>query len=222
MHHITEISKLLSGGSRVEILTTLMGNKALTSGELAIIANVTPQTVSSHLAKLLNGGLVNCKSIGKHKYYSLASDSIADLLEIMLQFKPRSEINIPSHSRIDPQLKFARTCYKHLAGNIGVAIATNLIEMRALKFDGKFNITSDGKEFFKTLGMDINSLMLQNKILIKPCLDWTERRFHVGGIVGNELFAIFLKNDWLRCGLLHRSVYLTESGKRELSKLKLI
>lgn len=222
MQHITEISKLLSDRSRVEILTTLMGNKALTSGELAIIANVTPQTVSSHLAKLLNGGLVNCESIGKHKYYYLASDGVADLLETMLQFKPRLEIEILSHSKIDPQLKFARTCYKHLAGNIGVTIATNLIKIGALSFDGKYNITHYGVDLFESLGIDIHSARLKNKLLIKPCLDWTERKFHVGGLIGNELFALFLKNDWLRYGTLHRSVYLTELGKQELSKLRLL
>lgn len=222
MQHITEISKLLSDRSRVEILTTLMGNKALTSGELAIIANVTPQTVSSHLAKLLNGGLVNCECIGKHKYYYLASDSVADLLETMLQFKPQLEIDIPSHSKIDPQLKFARTCYKHLAGNVGVTIATNLIKIGALSFDGKFNITHNGVDLFESLGIDIHSARLKNKILIKPCLDWTERKFHVGGQIGNELFALLIKNDWLRLGTLHRSVYLTELGKQELSKLRLL
>ena len=87
----------------------------------------------------------------------------ADLLETMLQFKPQLEIDIPSHSKIDPQLKFARTCYKHLAGNVGVTIATNLIKIGALSFDGKFNITHNGVDLFESLGIDIHSARLKNK-----------------------------------------------------------
>ncbi|MBX9866528.1 MAG: winged helix-turn-helix domain-containing protein [Burkholderiales bacterium] len=222
MHYITEISKLLSDKSRVVILTTLMGNKALTSGELAIIANITPQTVSSHLSKLLNAGLVNCESVGKHKYYYLASDNVADLLETMLQFKPNLQVSIPSHFKIDPRLKSARTCYKHLAGNLGVTIASNLIKIGALTFDGKFNITPEGCTLFSSLGINLNEIAIQRKVLIKPCLDWTERKFHIGGVLGNELFSILLKNDWLRTGSIHRAVYLTELGKEKLCELKLI
>ena len=77
-------------------------------------------------------------------------------------------------------------------------------------------------KLFSSLGINLNEIAIQRKVLIKPCLDWTERKFHIGGVLGNELFSILLKNDWLRTGSIHRTVYLTELGKKKLCELKLI
>lgn len=220
MDNIINFSKLLSDSSRVMILTALMSDKALTPGELAIIANITPQTVSSHLSKLVNGGLITYIAACRHKYYYLKSDKVANLLETMYELAPLEPFPVPKHNRIHPHLKFARTCYNHLAGNLAVSITSNLIKKGYIIFDGTFNISATGEQFFKRWGINLNQNT--HSPLIKPCMDWTERKFHIGGTIGKEILAVFMKNDWLRRGNIHRTVYLTESGRRQLSDVNLI
>ena len=222
MDPVVNLSKLLSDGSRVKILTALMSEKTLTPGELAIIADVTPQTISSHLNKLTDGGLITHVTACRHKYYYLISDKIADLLETMYQLAPMSQFKVPLHHKISPDLKRARTCYKHLAGNLAVTICNNLIKNGYLTFDGKFHITISGKQLFTSWGMNLDDRTRDSSSMIKSCMDWTERKFHIGGIFGKEMLSFFLKNDWIRKGHIHRTIYLTETGKRQLGIVKLI
>ena len=220
MDNVVNLSKLLSDNSRMIILTALMSDKALTPNELAVIANITPQTVSSHLNKLVSGGLITYVTACRHKYYYLKSDKIANLLETMYQLAPLGFLTVPKHNKIDPHLKFARTCYSHLAGNLAVNITSKFIKNGYLIFDGAFHISPNGQQLFKTWGINLNQSA--SSPLIKTCMDWTERKFHIGGTIGKEILTVFMKNDWIRKGNIHRSVYLTENGKRQLSKINLI
>ena len=167
---VVNISKLLCDNSRVKILTALMSEKALTPGELAIIANVTPQTISSHLSKLTSGGLITHVTACRHKYYYLVSDKVADLLETMYQLAPMNELKIPLHHKINQNLKMSRTCYKHLAGNLAVTICCNLIKNGHLNFDGQFHITDSGKHLLTDWGIDLSSFSNFSAPLIKLIL----------------------------------------------------
>lgn len=152
MDPVVNIAKLLADNSRVKILTALMSDKALTPGELAIIVDITPQTVSSHLSKLEHAKLITYIAASRHKYYYLASDKIAELLESLYQLAPMTALEIPFHQKIHPKLKEARTCYKHLAGKLAVTLTSNMLKEAYLSFDGQFQLTEKGQQLLLSWG----------------------------------------------------------------------
>jgi DNA-binding transcriptional ArsR family regulator len=207
---------LVGDPARAAILNALMDGRALTAGELARIARVTPQTASEHLAKLTGAGMLAVAKQGRHRYHKLASAQVAAMLEGILAVAPsapRSELVGPR----DEAVRRARTCYDHLAGEIAVQITDRLIERAQLELtsDGAA-LTPRGVELLTRLDLELPRATAHR--FCRPCLDWSERRPHIAGVVGRALCAMYLTRGWLRRVPDSRAVTVTPVGKRELRR----
>ena len=204
--------------ARARILMSLMGGRVRPASELARIARVSPQTASSHLAKLQQGRLLTVKRHGRYRYYRLAGSAVAGAIESVqnLAAYPSEE----GRGTSDEPLMFARTCYDHLAGKVEVALADALLSGGLLEFEedqDRYHVTSSGERVFTELGVDLGASG-QRRPLAKPCLDWTERRYHVVGALGAALTTQFLDRRWLVRLEGTRAVHLTPKGLEGLKE----
>ena len=211
---LAEIGALMGDTARANIMSALMGGQALTASELAYRAGVTAQTTSGHLAKLTEAGLLALARQGRHRYYRLASPSVAQMLEaIMTVAATQSPPRYRPPSRIDNELRRARTCYDHLAGQLGVAIADALTGRGYVELgeDGG-GTTRRGEKFLRRWGIDLASAKSQRRSFCRPCLDWSERRPHIAGSLGARLAARSLELDWVRRRKDSRALTITRRG----------
>jgi DNA-binding transcriptional ArsR family regulator len=215
--NIVRIAALVGDQARAEILTALMGGQALTATELADVAGVTKQTVSTHLAKLVDARLLVVEKQGRHRYFRLADRDVADLLESLMGVAYRAgAIRLRSSPR-EPALRKARVCYDHLAGDLGVLVFDSLDRRRWLRSGGAtLELTPDGKRFCRELGIDVDALARQRRPLCRACLDWSVRRHHLAGAVGAALLSRCLSLGWARRGKGSRVVVFSEAGERAL------
>jgi DNA-binding transcriptional ArsR family regulator len=209
---------LLADPARAIMLTALLGGRALPAGELAYAARVTAQTASSHLAKLLAGGLVALEVEGRHRYYRLAGSHIAQALEHLAAIRPESGIR---HRALSPEarrLRFCRSCYDHLAGQVGVALTRALEERDYLRptQSKALEVTPTGSEWLARLGVDVHGLKPSRGGLARQCLDWTERQHHLAGPLGVELMSVLCTCGWLRRGRDSRAVEVLPKGRQQL------
>jgi DNA-binding transcriptional ArsR family regulator len=194
--------------ARAAMLAALMDGRALTATELAWAAGITPQTASGHLAQLTAAALVAVTRRGRHRYHRLASAAVAAMLEgIMAAAEgeaPRRRVVVGPRDRA---LRHARTCYDHLAGEVAVALADRLVGRGhvVLSADGGA-VTGAGREFFGALGVDIGAGFC------RPCLDWSERRAHLAGVLGSSLWRYCFERGWLRPVEASRAVTVTPAG----------
>jgi DNA-binding transcriptional ArsR family regulator len=195
---IAMVAALVGDPARANMLTALMTGRALTASELAHEAGVTPQTASSHLAKLEAGGLIEQEKQGRHRYFRLADPDVAGVLEGLEGLAARA-----GHLRVrtgpkDPALRRARVCYDHLAGDLGVQMLDSLKKQRLLrqrKHD--IELTTEGERFLaKALQISAESLAHPRRPLCKACLDWSERRHHLAGTLGAALMTRFTELKW--------------------------
>ena len=201
------------------MLLELMSGRALPAGELAEVANVSAQTASGHLAKLVEGRFLCVEQQGRHRYYRLASTQVADAVEaLMLLTKGvrKAEVSVPKIG----SLEHARTCYAHLAGWLGVQIADALqANGLLLPASGRaFAVTERGREWFEDLGVGIDGTEDANAKVARQCIDWTERRPHVAGALGVCMYRRFVAMKWIVPARNTRAVRVTLDGKRELWK----
>jgi DNA-binding transcriptional ArsR family regulator len=221
---LASAAALIGDPTRTAILVTLIDGRALTAGELAEAAGVAAPTASGHLGRLLEGGLLAMERQGRHRYYRLASAEIATTLEGMMSLAGALDAAVrPRPVRTGPRdqaLRRARLCYDHLAGEVAVAIADAMAARGQLDFaqDGGA-LTEDGITLLATLGVD--SIMPprgRRATFCRPCLDWSERRPHIGGAVGRALYAVFEQNGWMRRAAAGRAVLVTPRGATELHR----
>jgi DNA-binding transcriptional ArsR family regulator len=205
---IASFGELVSDPSRVAMLLSLMDALARPASELASIAGVTPSTASSHLGRLLGGGLVLAEQLGRHRYFRLASDQVADALEAIVHHAAPSKRAVsPDGARV--ALSVARTCYKHLAGQLGVAWLASLERQRLLRLsEGALTLGPRGIARFEGLG-----LAMAHWPVGKPCLDWTERRNHLGGALGALLTQHLVALKWVARRRERRALRITEVGR---------
>lgn len=204
---IAKVGTALSDVSRVKILCALMDGRAWTATELGIVADISASTASSHLSKLLNSELITVISQGKYRYFRLANEEIAGVIESIMGL---SANNVSPKKITTPlNLRKSRTCYNHLAGEVAVNIYDSLCQQKWLTEEG-LAITVLGLERFKNMGLDFQTNGSRN--ICCPCLDWSERRFHLGGQIG----AAFLKHSeaqgWLTRHLGYREVTINKKG----------
>jgi DNA-binding transcriptional ArsR family regulator len=217
---IAEIGALLGDPARASMLSALMSGRALTAGELAFQAGVTAQTASGHLAKLTQQGLLSVAKQGRHRYFRLASREIGTMLEgvtlvAALHAPPRHR----PRSAADEALRFARTCYDHLAGTLGVLLADALTEAGHIELGEEGgSVTRSGEIFFTELGLDLAGVHRQKRHFCRPCLDWSERRMHLAGALGAALASHSLASGWVVRHRDSRAVALTPKGKRALAE----
>lgn len=205
---------LIADHARASMLTALLDGRAWPAGQLAYASGVTAQTASSHLAKLLDGGLVSMEKQGRHRYYRLAGPHVAQVLEQLAIIQPAATIRRKAPSPQQRQLGFCRCCYNHLAGKLGVAIADALLAKHylLLRPDGQFAMTPSGKQWLGLLSIDLKQMKPASRGLVYPCLDWTERRHHLAGPVAARLLDIFCEKDWLRRVADSRAITITPAG----------
>lgn len=213
--NISDLAKLIGDPARASILASLMGGIALTATELSLAADITPQTTSSHLAKLLDGGLVTVERQGRHRYFRLASDDVPQLIEMLMgvasRLTPKTK---PKVGPRDPELRLARSCYDHLAGDLAVRLLDGLVERELVQADtNALRLTDSGRIFFTNLGMDIETLEASRRVLCRPCLDWSERRHHLAGSLGNALLDFVLTKRWARRVADGRAIHFSPKGR---------
>ncbi|MEN6538149.1 MAG: metalloregulator ArsR/SmtB family transcription factor [Mizugakiibacter sp.] len=224
-YQLAELGALLADPSRAAIVLALTDGSARPAGELARVAGVAPATASAHLRRLVAGGLLAALPQGRHRYYRIASETAAQVLETLplLHARPAHSARAP---RDDPALAYARTCYRHLAGQLGVAVYDWLsregdlkLGADALQFDrDALQLTPRGAARLREadlLADDAHAAGLRGR----ACLDWTERRFHLGGTLGVQLTARMLERGWLRRTGQTRALALTPPGRAGLRRL---
>jgi DNA-binding transcriptional ArsR family regulator len=216
--NMVEVAALVGDTARATMLGALMGGQALTSSELASLARISRPTASGHLNKLVMARLLTVSRKRRNRYYRIASPLVARMLE---SIKAVAAIETPARYRPrsvqDDALRFARTCYDHLAGRLGVAIADALVAKRfiVLTEDGG-EVTRSGARFLAKFGADLTAKSSGRRIFCRACLDWSERRYHVAGFVGAEIWRRCLELGWLARQQGTRAVQVTAAGKRGL------
>lgn len=214
---IAQLGALIGDPARANMLTALMAGGALTASELAAEAGVTVQTASSHLKKLETADLLIQRKQGRHRYFTLADDDVGALLETMMGLAARRGLTRTRTGPKDPALRKARVCYNHLAGDLGVQLYEGLLASELLaEFDGEPVLTPAGRERMIRFGIDIDALETQRRPLCRSCLDWSARRTHLAGSLGQSLLSRFEGLGWARREPASRVVHFTARGETEL------
>jgi len=210
------IAALIGDRSRSEILTALMGGQALTATELGGVAQVTKQTVSAHLARLVEAGLVAVESQGRHRYFRLADDDVAQLLESLFGVAYRTGALRLKTSPREPALRKARVCYDHLAGELGVLAFDAFLRRRWIAHDESgLTLSRAGERFCREWDIDLGAAHATRRPLCRTCLDWSARRHHLAGYVGMRLLEQLYARHWARRRAGTRIVDFTPRGERE-------
>jgi DNA-binding transcriptional ArsR family regulator len=217
--YIAEAAALIGEPARANMLAALVGGRAMTASELGLAAGVAASTASEHLAKLLDGRLVSVTSTGRHRYFRLASPAVARVLEELMALAMDGPPRHRPKSRCDDAMARARTCYDHLAGKLGVALADSLAarEQVVLTDDGGL-ITDSGRAFLSSLGVELQGRNTR-RALCRPCLDWSERRWHIGGEVGAAIAERCFALGWTERRSDSRAITVTATGERAFDEL---
>ncbi|MFJ5714846.1 helix-turn-helix domain-containing protein [Neobacillus sp. NPDC093127] len=210
------VAKLMADSSRAAMLEALLGLDGLPANELAREANITLQTASGHLAKLVEGNLIHVEKHGRHRYFRLASTDVAQAIEMLTVIAPAPRINsLKDSSRVE-KVRIARTCYDHLAGKLGVSLTEAFIEKGYLVEDQvDFLITDKGEKFFRDFKIDLDALRIKRRHFARKCLDWSERRYHLAGSLGHAVLMRLLELHWIE-KLPDRALKITKAGKAGL------
>jgi DNA-binding transcriptional ArsR family regulator len=213
--YIAEVAALSGDPARANMLSAMKDDRALTATELAHVAGVAPNTASGHLAKLVQARLVAVEREGRLRWYRLASAQVAETLEALEELAvgaaPRSRFPGPR----DEAIRFARVCYDHLAGEVGVRLAGALIGRGYLSDDnGPAGLTRKGEKALIGFGLDMEALGTSRRRLVRSCLDWSGRRPHLGGGLGASLFLRFHELGWVRRRPGTRAVTVTGRGRQ--------
>jgi DNA-binding transcriptional ArsR family regulator len=210
---IAEIAALVGNPARANVLLALVDGRALTAGELAYAARLTPQTTSGYLGKLTEARLLIVERQGRHAYYRLASPLVGRMLESMMAVAADGVPVRRTRWRGDEALRRARTCYDHLAGRLGVALADGLVVQRQIVLDEDGGrMTPGGARLLEAFGIDVAAIGGGRRRFCRPCLDWSERRPHLAGAVGAAIAARCFELDWVERRRDSRALTITEAG----------
>jgi DNA-binding transcriptional ArsR family regulator len=216
--NMVEVAALVGDTARATMLAALMGGQALTSSELAALAHISRPTASGHLGKLVGARLLSVTQKRRNRYYRIASPLVARMLE---SIKAVAAIETPPRyqprSAQDDALRFARTCYDHVAGRLGVAIADALVAKKFVVLSEEGGaVTPAGARFLREFGAELTPKSAGRRIFCRACLDWSERRYHVAGLVGAKIWRRGLELGWLARQRDTRAVRVTPAGRRGL------
>jgi len=205
---ITHIAGLIGEAGRIQMLTTLLDSRSHSAAELAMAAGVSPQTASSHLSKMLAGGLIVSERSGRQRLFRLRNTDVAVAIEALGALAQNSQ------TPAVPEIRFARTCYDHLAGVLAIALRNELLRTGALRQrQDSFLVTDNGKKFLRALDIDADALRALRRSYANKCLDWTERHHHIGGAVGSALLTRLFEMKWVARMRNTRAVRLTHAGE---------
>ncbi len=218
--NISAVGALMGDPARANILTFLMNGKAMTATELAAVAGVAPSTTSGHLGQLVTGGLLVVEKQGRHRYYRLAGPDVAGAIEAMMDLAVQSQQRLVRVGPKDLELRHARVCYDHLAGERGVELFERLSKAKLIVLDGEgITVTARGGHRFQEFGIDIDALKRAKRPICKTCLDWSERRWHLAGGLGAQLLTRFFDLKWAHRVEGARVVRFTPHGEMKFAKL---
>ena len=215
---LASTAALIADPARSAILAALLDGRALPSGELARIGGVSAQSASMHLSQLVSGGFLTVKQQGRHRYYAIARPEVAHAIE-SLGVISVSEKFQPGKS--DQALRYARTCYDHLAGELAVQLM-DLFESDGLLVpsgERDYELTRRGENFLGRWNIKAEALRQERRTFARRCLDWTERRDHLAGALGAAVCDKFLASGWITRDKHSRAVHVSLAGRRELSRL---
>ena len=217
-YQLAELGALLAEPARAAILLALMDGTTRPAGELARIAGVSPATASAHLKRLLEGGLLGLHEQGRHRYFRLANDDVAAWLEAMAL--PHAARTAAAAAARDPALCRARTCYRHLAGQLGVALCEAWLERGWLQMEsGGMCLLPAATEALVRAAWQVTPAEKLLHLRGRSCLDWTERRIHLGGPLGVAITGAMIDAGWLRRAHRNRALLTTPDGLRRLAEL---
>jgi DNA-binding transcriptional ArsR family regulator len=215
---IAAVASLIGDVARANILSALMNGRALTAGELAAHAGVGASTTSGHLSKLADAELIALEKQGRHRYYRLASPEIAHVLEALMAVAAAGPKRHRPVGPKDEALRTARTCYDHMAGRLGIALADSLCEHgHIILTDGSGVVTDKGRRFLTDFGIDLEAAPRSNRPFCRTCLDWSERRPHLAGQLGANLLDRSLGLGWVARVPNSRALKVTVAGIRGFS-----
>ena len=208
------LAAALADPTRAATIASLLSGTAHTSGELARVCGVAPSTMSSHLGKLVDAGLVSVEPAGRYRCYRIASREVADLLERMDSLD-LPETDTPKRPTPGHGLSVARSCYDHIAGRLGVDLHDAFVERKWIEIDDlQPHLTASGAAFVIALGIDVDHLRSLRRPLLRLDLDWTERRDHLAGSVAAALMTITIERRWLTRRNDKRQLTVTETGRQ--------
>lgn len=216
---VAAVAALFADRTRAAALGLLVSGRAHTAGELARAAAVPASTMAGHLSRLLDAGAVGVEAQGRHRYYRLADPRLAAVFEALADAAPDARPRSLTGWRHSRQLRHARTCYDHLAGEVAVAVTTGLLDRGELSRAGdRFELSAAGAERLTAAGVDVAACRRQRRRFAYPCLDWSERTSHLGGALGAGLLAAATDAGWLRPRPGSRAVEVTDSGAAALTR----
>jgi DNA-binding transcriptional ArsR family regulator len=233
---IAKVGALFADPARARILMALGDGRALPASVLSDEAGVAPSTASAHLSKLLDGGLVRVEPHGRHRYFRLAGSEVGELMESLARLSPAAPVRSLRQGTRANAVRYARTCYDHLAGILGTELMQALIDngllaggdgtfhpesarddrLAAPGFDLDYRLTRDGVRELGAFGIELKSLRSRRRPLIRYCVDWSEQRHHLAGALGAALLERMLALRWIRRARSSRAVHVTDEGYRGL------
>jgi DNA-binding transcriptional ArsR family regulator len=211
---VAAAAALLAEPARAALVVALTEDEALPASALAARAGIAPSTASEHLRRLVAGGFLVARKNGRHRYYSLADDAVADAVEALACVAPQPPVRSLREATKSELIRSARTCYDHLAGRLGVAVAAALEREQVLiRSNGDYALGPRAEARCASLGIDLQELQKQRRPVVRGCLDWSERELHVAGALGAELTSRFFELGWIRRREGNRSVEVIDERR---------
>ncbi|MNW40936.1 Helix-turn-helix domain protein [compost metagenome] len=218
--NVAMIASLVSEPSRAAILTALLDGRFHTASELAHMAGIKPQTASFHLAKMTEAQVVTVEKQGRHRYYGIQDPEVAQVMESLLSIAPPVPIHSFKHASENEALRLARTCYDHVAGQLGVQLMNFFIQKGILFEDQDgLHITEPGEAFFTDFQINLKKTRQKRRSFSHKCLDWSERRHHLAGALGSAVLDRLFELNWIERLPTTRAIRITADGKRGFKEI---
>ena len=219
-NELSNVAFLIGEPTRILILWNLLDGQTRPAGELAFLANISPQSASLHLAKLVEAKMLSVTARGRNRFYAIARPEVAHVIESMAALIPSVAKNNTLPRSALPEFRVARTCYDHLAGGLAVEMADAMQSRNWLTLsETEFALTENGAAMFEDFGISIDELKRRRRTFAGKCFDWSERRYHLAGALGAELLQELLTRRWLVRAKTGRTVRVTLEGKKSLNTL---
>jgi DNA-binding transcriptional ArsR family regulator len=221
---ISRIANLLADPARAKILWILIDGTTRPAGELAFAANISAQSASTHLSKLVAGGLLASEAQGRHRYYRIANADVAHMIESMASFSASAQPRVPPSpalvKKMPSHFLHARTCYDHLAGETAVKVLEGMLKAGWLVAEGQdFTVTALGEKKLGALGIDLDTVRAGRRAFARVCVDLTQRRLHLGGKLGAALLDLYVRQGRIQRTPRSRVVSITPKGQEAFRKL---
>ena len=214
---LAAVASLIADRHRAQMLLALLGGTPQSGSALAEAAGISRSLASAHLKKLVTGGLVRAQASGRQQLYSIASAPVADALEILILLAPATKVRSLTDATRARSLRWARMCYDHLAGAVGVSVTEALVARGLLlQEDGTHRMEAAGPAEFGRFGIDVDRLEHRTRPLLRPCMDWSERRYHLAGSLGAALTSTLAERRWIATREASRIVTVTKAGESGL------